>query len=274
MNYDRRAEVRRTPRLPLRSRTRDTIRALVAGVFLAGISPGLSAGEQSSGGWTFSVAPYLWAAGISGEVATLPGLPAADVDESFADIWDDLQFAGMIAGAARKGKLSIAGDLQYVKTEADDNSLAPLFQGEALTSETFIATALAEYLLVERDRSNLWLSGGLRVWSVDTKLELATGLLPGTTIKGDDTWVDPLLGLRGSVSLGQSEFYLIGWSYVGGFGLGSDIMADVLGGVGYQFNDTISGIVGYRWMKVDREEDAFLYDVTQEGTIIGVRFDF
>jgi hypothetical protein len=37
--------------------------------------------------WTFTLSPYLWAAGIQGKTGTLAGLPAADVDQSFGDIF-------------------------------------------------------------------------------------------------------------------------------------------------------------------------------------------
>lgn len=232
-----------------------------------------AAGSEGASRWKFSVTPYFWAAGISGRADTLPGLPPADVDESFSDIWDDLRFAGMVAGTARKGRFAIAGDLQYVETEAKDNDLAPIFDSEKLTSKTFILSALGEYVAFEKGRSNFILSAGARLWSVETKLDLSSGLLPGRTIKGDDTWIDPILGVRGNVDV-VSDVFLTGWGFVGGFGVGSDIMADLGGGVGYRFTNSISTTIGYRWMKVDRDEDDFLYDVRQQGPIAGLTFRF
>lgn len=272
MKKERRSEVYETP--PPRRGFRQVLCAVVATAVLAGNVPGVSAGEQTSPGWTFTLMPYLWGAGISGTVGTLPGLPPDEFDQSFGDIWEDLRFAGMVAGSARKGRFVMAGDLQYVETQAEDNSLAPNFSSEKLTSKSFIFTALGEYLMLEQGRSNLLVSAGLRVWSVDTELELSSGILPGTTIQGDDTWVDPMIGVRGSVDFGASDVYFNGWSYVGGFGVGSDTMADLFGGLGYHFTDWISATVGYRWMKVDRNEGAFLYDVIQQGVIVGAEFRF
>ena len=232
-----------------------------------------SADSEAGSGWEFSISPYLWAAGISGRADTLPGLPPADVDESFSDIWDDLRFAGMVVGAARKGRFAIAGDLQYVETEGEDNDLAPIFGSEKLTSKTFILSAVGEYVAFEKGRSNFILSAGARLWSVETRLDLSSGLLPGRTIKGEDTWIDPILGVRGNVDV-VSDVFLTGWGFVGGFGVGSDIMADLGGGVGYRFTDSISTTIGYRWMKVDRDEDDFLYDVRQQGILAGLTFRF
>jgi hypothetical protein len=53
-----------------------------------------------SDGWTFSVTPYFWAAGISGEAAQF-GLPVVGIDADFSDILDNLDFAAMAIVDAR-----------------------------------------------------------------------------------------------------------------------------------------------------------------------------
>ena len=228
---------------------------------------------QAANDWTFSVSPYLWAAGIKGTTGTLPGLPAAEVDESFSDIFNDLQFSGMLFYSARKGRFGISGDLQYTQTLAKDDALSPLFAGEELRSKSFVVSALGEYLLYDDSRSVLRLSGGARLWSVDTELKLSTGLLPGTRIKGDKTWVDPVIGLSGVLDLGPKVF-LRGWGFVGGFGVGSDFTADLFGGVGYRITDSISSTLGYRWVKVDYDSNDFTYDVRQQGIATCLSFSF
>ena len=88
----------------------------------------------------------------------------------------------------------------------------------------------------------------------------------------EETWADPVVGLKGRVSL-TPQLYLTGWGMIGG-GASSDIVWDVLGGVGYQFNDTISAVAGYRAAGVDYENEGFVYDVIQHGPILGVVFRF
>ena len=246
--------------------------AFFAFTTIARAGDGFPAG-QANGGWTFSVSPYLWAAGIKGTTGTLPGLPAAEVDESFSDIFDDLQFSGMLCYSARKGRFGISGDLEYTQTLAEDDALARVFGGEELISKSFVLSAMGEYLLYDNGRSVLRLSGGARLWSVDTELKLSTGLLPGTRIKGDKTWVDPIIGLSGVLDIGPKVF-LRGWGFVGGFGVASDFTADLFGGVGYRITDSITSTLGYRWVKVDYESDDFLYDVRQQGIATGLSFTF
>ena len=40
--------------------------------------------------WEFGLLPYLWFAGLDGQVSSVPGEPPADVDASFSDILDYL----------------------------------------------------------------------------------------------------------------------------------------------------------------------------------------
>lgn len=249
-----------------------TTLSILAGAALV-LSPYIAATPAQADDWAYSISPYFWAAGIEGTSGTLPGLPAADVDMSFGDIFDDLNPSGMVLFNATKGRLGLAADLQYVETEADSRSLSPLFGRETLRSTSLVASAIASYLVVDDGRMSLRLGGGARLWSVETDLRLSDGLLPGRRITSDETWVDPIVGASGVIDLGPQVFAR-GWAYVGGFGLASDITADVFLGLGYRFTDRVSASLGYRWVKVDYEDGDFLYDVRQEGIATGVTFDF
>ena len=58
--------------------------------------------------WTFKLAPYGWLAGQNGQVGTLPGLPAADIDVNFYDdIAGNINGALMLVGEAQKGDFGI-----------------------------------------------------------------------------------------------------------------------------------------------------------------------
>ena len=52
------------------------------------------ADANSGDQWEFQLAPYAWLAGQNGKVATLPGLPPADIDIDFYDdIWGNISSA-------------------------------------------------------------------------------------------------------------------------------------------------------------------------------------
>jgi len=45
-------------------------------------------------------------------------------------------------------------------------------------------------------------------------------------------------------------------------------------GIGYEFNDRISAIAGYRALGVDYDDDGFLFDTVQQGPIFGLAVKF
>ena len=61
---------------------------------------------------------------------------------------------------------------------------------------------------------------------------------------------------------------------IGGFGVSSEFTWDVMGGLGYQATDSFSLVAGYRAMGVDYRNDGFVFDVTQDGPILGAVFRF
>jgi hypothetical protein len=65
---------------------------------------------------------------------------------------------------------------------------------------------------------------------------------------------------------------LTGWGLVGGGGANVDW--DVAGGIGYEFNKTVSAVLGYRALGVDYSSDGFVFDVVQQGPILGVVMHF
>ncbi|WP_085034272.1 hypothetical protein [Ensifer aridi] len=222
-------------------------------------------------GWTFSFAPYFWAAGLSGDVAQF-GLPEAHVDASFSDIFDHLDFGAMAIGEARYGPYSIFGDIMYTKISGQAGTPRGILATDVeLTSETFAGLLGVGYAVFEDSSARLDIVGGLRVWSVESELSFRGGVLDGRSRTDDATWVDGLAGFRGTYSI-TPELYLTGWGLVGAGG--ADLDWDVAGAIGYRFSDTVSAVAGYRALGVDYSGDGFVFDVVQQGPILGlvVRF--
>lgn len=222
-------------------------------------------------GWTFSVAPYFWAAGISGEVGQF-GLPPVDIDASFSDIFDHLDFAAMAIGEARYGRYSIFGDIMYSKLSGVAGTPRGILASSVeVSSETFAGLIGAGYSLFETNSGRLEVVGGVRVWSVDNDISFSGGVLDGVSRSDGATWADALAGLRGNYSI-TPQVYLTGWGLVGAGGAKVDW--DVAGAVGYRFSDKISAVAGYRALGVDYSNDGFVFDVVQQGPVLGlvVRF--
>lgn len=223
--------------------------------------------------WTFAAAPYVWASGISGQ-AGIFGMPPQNVDASFGDILEELDFGFMGAAEARNGRLSFSADLVYAKIGAGvATPIGVLATSIDAKIQTFMATALVGYDVSSNKDSRIDLVGGARFWSVSNDFNFVGGALGGTTASDGDTWVDPILGVKFRSKLGPG-WYASGWALAGGFGAASDSVWDVMAGVGYELSDRTSLFAGYRVMDVDYSSGGFVYDVTQKGPVFGGVFRF
>jgi len=228
-----------------------------------------------NGTWQFHLAPYAWLAGQNGTVSTFPLLPPADVDVDFwDDIFGNINGALFLVGEARQGRFGVFMDIAYVDIESDNATPGPYFSSVVSATESWIVTATGLYRMVENPGTLVDLVAGIRYWSVDSTLKLRPGMLSGRTASNKEDWVDPLIGLKGIASLGDSKFFLSGGFAIGGFGAGSDFMWDASINLGYQWTETFSTTIGYRYLDVDYEDDGFLYDVAQDGPTLGLSWCF
>ncbi len=223
-------------------------------------------------GWTFTIAPYFWAAGLSGDMDQF-GLPPVHVDASFSDIFDHLDFGAMAISEARYDRYSFFNDLSYVKISGSAATPRGIVAGSVdVSSETFMTMLGAGYAVLDGPSGRLEIAGGARIWSVDTEISFSGGVLDGVSQSDGATWVDGLVGVRGTYQI-TPEFYLTGWGFVGAGA--ADIDWDVAGVLGYRFNERFSAVAGYRALGVDySNDDGFAFDVVQQGPIIGLVVQF
>jgi opacity protein-like surface antigen len=238
----------------------------------AAIAADIAPPEPSSD-WRFTASAYMWATGLSGTAGVF-GLPPQDVDISFADIWEKLDFAVMALGEARNGPYVLAMDVTYSKLSADpETPYGILARSIDVTVTSWMVTGAAGYAVVDTDTVGVDLFAGARLWSVENDFELKGGLFDGLEKDDGATWVDPLGGAKLRMNL-TPEIYATGWALIGGFGVGSDLMWDLMGGAGYKFTDNFSVFAGYRAAKVDYSGDGFVYDVIEKGPVMAAVFQF
>jgi hypothetical protein len=248
---------------------------LAAGLALGAGGP---AGAQDTAataadGWSFGLTPYVWFASLEGDVGAISGLPPASVDAGFDDIIDNTDIALMLAAEARRGRFGIIADLNYLALSADGDTPGPLFDDAEVETSTVFGTVAGFYQALAHERVSLDALAGARVWYVDTEIDLSAGFLPARSVQDDEVWADPVVGLRWNAQLGRG-FFLAGYADVGGFGVASDSTWQLLGTLGYRFNDWFSARAGYRHLDVDYDHDGFVWDVELSGPIVGATFRF
>ena len=228
-----------------------------------------AAPAQAGEPWQFQIAPYVWVAGIEGDVATLPPFPAASVEAGFTDILENLDMAFMIAGEAHNGRFGLFGDILYVDIEATGSVLT---SAVTLEAKTLYATGAGFWRVWSDERASVDIMAGAKFWSVDT--ELVIGAPISATVSYDENWVDPVIGVKGRGTLGGGRFFQSLGVLFGGFGVGSDLMWDANVNLGYQWTDGFSTSIGYRYLAVDYSNGDFLYDIVQQGPTLALIWRF
>lgn len=110
---------------------------------------------ENEGGWTYTVAPYFWAAGLSGDVAQF-SLPEVHINSNFGDILQNLDFAFMAAGEARYDRVSIFADVMYTKLGAEAGTRNGILADSVdVTSKTFAGLLGAGYSVLENQSGHL-----------------------------------------------------------------------------------------------------------------------
>ncbi|MCB1859307.1 MAG: hypothetical protein KDI63_13590 [Gammaproteobacteria bacterium] len=227
--------------------------------------------------WQIRLTPYLWFAGLKGDVATIPGAPAAPIDIPASDALDDTESSLMFLVDAKHGRHGLVTDFLYSDVRSEEE-LIPSPIGLTLRSvtKTSVFSLAYQYEIYRHDQALIDLMLGARYWHVDSKLRFGggLGLLAGKKVTNDESWIDPALGIKGRTPLGGTKFYLEGGVILGGFGVGSDHFYEFNGAIGYQWNQAIGTAIGYRMFDVDYEENDFIYDVRQQGWQIGLTWSF
>lgn len=241
--------------------------ALVAGLLWVA---GASDSRAAYGGWEHTLAIYMVGASIDGTAGVGP--LEADVDASFSDILDNLDWGAMGAYRGERGPWSVALDVMYLAVEADASGTGP----NAGTR----AEAAGDQLIMELDGGYALADGldaylGMRYWQVDADVTIRGGGPLGVDLRGSksESWVDPVIGLRYQAPLGQRWRFVVKGD-VGGFGVGSDFTWQATAFAAWHASEHTHVLIGYRHIDVDYDDgagvDRFLWDLAQGGPTVGI----
>jgi len=229
------------------------------------------ASAQSEDEWTHNIAPYLWAAGLSGQVGI--GGTVMDVDMDFDEILDNLDFGGFLTLNGQKGRWGYYVDIAYLKLGLEEKlNTGPISKIEGGLEELSLE-AVISYETYKTDQTSVNLYGGLTYTYLDIEMDV-TNTLGGKASDGTtEDWVDPIIGVKIRHDLNDKWFLnLVG--EIGGFGVSSDLLWQAMAGVGYNINDCWSLVGGYRHLSIDYEDGDFLYDTDMGGIMIGGVYTF
>ena len=245
---------------------------------------------EKEGGWAFSIAGYLWMAGLKGDEGVVGAGPAANVDLDFKEITETLDFAMMMIMETRKGKWGILNDFIYIQVSGDLQLPGPLESKMELDQMSLIDTLAVSYRVVEEKKVTLDCFAGARLWYVDTELTVTPQRDPNRLasrprldarvrepdlsqrkFQEDEFWVDPVVGFKVAADLGHRLSVAAG----GTFGMGAaDEDWSLIAVLAADVTDHIQLMGGYRHLSVDYEKNGFVYDIEMSGPILGAALRF
>jgi hypothetical protein len=236
-------------------------------------APSSAAAESE---WDYTATVYGWFAGVTTTLDTPAGEVTSEIDVE--EVLEDLDIGFLGAIEARKGRVSVLGDLQYFDFTIESHPPAGAPFSDAETDlKLLFASAYATYALVDSADLRFEVGGGLRLVDVSIETDLVgQSPTPDVAFSNDESWVDGVIAARVNRKFGD-RWYGSAYADVGGFGLGesSDLTWQVYGGGGYRFNETWSALGGYRHFVIERAVGAdsdFEYELS--GPVLGLQANF
>ena len=250
---------------------------------MVAVAAGTAAPQTNAGdgeGWEFSVTPHVWTVSMRG-TADIGDLDVP-LDVDLSDISDALDLGAFIHLEARRGRWGGLLDVGYMSSSIEDEPLHIVdpFGSRAgsmadIETSVVVLDALGSYRVTLTDRDVLDFLAGVR-W---TRAEVDVVVTDGPPDQGgtaDDSWIDPLVGIRFSSRFSESWYSWVRMD-VGGFGVGSDFTWGTALGLGYEFNDTVAANLGYKHIGIDWDDGSTTYKglvMVEHGLLLGVTFSF
>jgi hypothetical protein len=159
-----------------------------------------SAQAQETTDWEVQITPYAWMSGLSGDLGTIPGLPASSVDLSFGDVLEDLDVAGMLMASARNWPWVILLDTSFVRTSSSEKLGGVVFDRGEIESETTNLALAVGRTIAQTPQSSVDAYLGARAWWLTNTFDLR-GVGGGKSSRTERAnWIDPLVGIAGRYS--------------------------------------------------------------------------
>jgi hypothetical protein len=219
------------------------------------------------GAWHFTIVPYFWASGISGDVS-VANVVRVPIDLRFSDVISDVDFGLQAYVEGRKDRIGFGLNVMYVDIGAPVTSDAPAIGRLGLEADVrqTCLEGFAFYRLASGGRRDnpavLDVLAGAR-WA-DSRSRLTATTDAGIAYDGefqDFGWVDALAGVKFRAPLG-SRLALLGRADVAG--LGSQVSWNLEGDLAFRASRHWAFGAGWRHWDIDYD-DGKVFDIAYDG---------
>lgn len=218
--------------------------------------------------WHGQMTPYVWGAGLAGDITPFTGAPGFSVDKSLSDVLESSTGAFFLSGYARRDRWVVTGDLS-LSSSSTDGAVPPGLPATAKLRQRSM-TLLGGYRALDRDRVHVDALAGARLWRVEGSLDVAGGAISRS---GSHSFADPIMAIRANFTL-SPRLSAIFYADYGGFGVGSHQTSQLVTTLNYQVSDQVYLSGGYRQLHVDYRDGGTNIDMTMGGPLLGVTIAF
>ncbi len=234
--------------------------------------------------WHFTLGAYSWLTAMEGSTE-LRGLKA-QTDVSIGKELERLNLAYMSYMEVRYRRWSLGLDVIYAELSSDaPYQYGPISGDLNVKLKQAFITARLQYRLIDTDSYTLDVFGGVRWNYMESDIDIRTRVsfdqpflqrFNGESEHRFDfsrDWFDPVIGMRNVLHM-TPKWYLQASGDIGGFGVGSDLTWEAMGGIGYRFNTHVSTLVAFRAMGINYDKDDFKLNTVSYGPLLSVIFAF
>ena len=226
---------------------------IAAGMLL--IAPSLAADKSPiptiSDEVSFVVTPYLWAAGLTGNV-DVNNTQRVHTTMGFDKVLQNLAAAAMGDGEVHYGRWGIYGNAVYTKLvheQSNSKGVDGLNLNVNSTADAWLGiyTVAGTYTAYASKSAYLDVLAGARFLNLNAKVQLDASV-QNTPYQGDKTYYsslrtsDAVAGVKGRIRLGESSWYVPFYLDAGGGSSVAKLTSQQAIGIGYAFKDADVGL--------------------------------
>lgn len=243
---------------------------LAVAVLLAAGVAGIAAEPE---GWNFEITPYVWYAGLEGDV-TINGTET-EFEKDASDLLDAVEVGGSVRLGAEYNRFLAGAQVDYFSLSTDELDVEDQPQGGSLDSKMLLTEGAVGY------RVDGWAEGqsfGLMLGVRNLHIENDLSVEGQDDLSRDNDVTDAMFYVLPSLPVLPSMIEGLRFNPVLGIGAGdSDLAFELFPQFQYQITETVAARLGYRtvgWkFKGDDNEDNEL-NVRLAGLIAGIGVTF
>ena len=244
---------------------RKTLASAVAATLIAGTAA--TTAQAAEAEWNFEVMPYLWAAGIDGDLNV--GGQNIAVSASFSDLMEMMEIGGGVLMRAERAQWVLWTQVDYMAMNTDklDN---PPEHARLDSNSTMFTGGFGRNFGGSSNRHSVDVLLGVRYLGFDNKLRFDTL----GTFTGDKSFTDPVVIVRPSFRI--SERWRLNPTFSYGNGGDSDSTYELQPQLQFQMTEHSALRFGYRKLhyKISNSTTGNGFDGSFEGALIGVSGTF